>query len=83
MTTKTPDELRRIDLEILQYLEELAQARQLDSQDVLLRLVSVTALWVLSASQAPHAQIQADLRQVQDETFNHYARQFKSDLSIQ
>ena len=77
MTERSPDELRVIDDQLLDAISAIATQYELSTADVLLRLLSLTAMWVLS--QAPPDTSPAEqcsrLQTAMGNVFNHYARQ--------
>jgi hypothetical protein len=77
MPERSADEIRSIDNQLLEMIQQVASEHELTNADVLLRLLSLTSLWVLS--QAPPEtsanEQYACLQQAMGNVFHHYARQ--------
>jgi len=84
MPDQSVEKIRSIDDQLLEAIREIAVEHSLSTADVLLRLLSLTSVWVLS--QAPPdttaAEQCAHLQTALGNVFHHYARQFEPGGSI-
>ena len=84
MTDFTLDQLRQIDNDILDALNQIASRYQLDTQDFTLRLISILSIWTLANAplHTTAATQLAHLLSIQRTIFLSYAQQMRTDQPI-
>lgn len=84
MTDFTIEQLRQIDNDILDALNEIAKKYQLDTQDFTLRLISILSIWTLANAplHATTATQLGHLLSIQKTIFLSYAQQMRTDQPL-